>query len=255
VLTELDPRVAAQVNLDSVLGALPMLAATVPEAGNLLTRLRRETTVRIRVRGGPGTDLTFDRAGVRPGGGGAPVGLLLTSCAHLNRMIAGTARPVPVAGPGGLRFLAGVLTPLTEILGRYLEPTPQDLRDPLFAERSTRLTLAVVLSAVTVVANTDRSGRVSAAAMPEGRIDVEVGADLREHLQVREHRLARVTEAQGPPRALLRFEDLATVEAVFSGRASAVAEVSAGRMSIRGMIPMVDNLNRILDRAAHYLRK
>lgn len=255
MLTELDPRVTAQVNLEAVLGSLPMLAATVPEAQKLLATLNRPVTLRILVRGGPSGALTFDRDGVRPGTGGSPAALLLTSCEHFNRMIAGTAQPVPVAGPTGLRFLTQVFTPLTAVLGRYLEPSEEDLRESAFAADSIRLTLRVVLAAVAVIGNTDRSGQVSAAQMPDGRIDLEVGDEPRRQILVSGHRLALVEDPVEPAQAVLRFSDLDLVGAVFSGRTSAITAVSDGRMSMRGVISMVDNLNRILDRSSHYLGK
>ncbi|GAA3634244.1 hypothetical protein GCM10022223_60720 [Kineosporia mesophila] len=255
MLTDVDPRVTAQVNLEAVLGALPLLASLVPEAENLLLPLTKPVTLRLVVRGGPRGSYTFDRSGIRPGPGGSTAGLVFTSSGHFNRVIAGTAQPVPFGGPTGLRFLTGVFTPLSQILGRYLEPTADDLLDPGFRADSVRLTLRVALAAVAVIGNEDRSGRVSAGQMRDGRVDLEVGDDLRHQVWVRDHRLTFVEQPVEPPQAALRFSDLDLAGEVFSGTTSAIAAVSDGRMSMRGVISMIDNLNRILDRTGQYLGK
>ncbi len=255
MLTELDPRVSAHLNLDAALGTLPLLAELVPEAEKLLLPLARPVTVQVLVRGGPHGAYTFDRSGIRPGGNASKTRLLFTSSQHFNRVIDGQAQPVPLGGPAGLRFLTKVFTPLTEILGRYLEPGEEDLRDPVFREQSARLRLRVVVAAIVVVGNQDRSGRFSAAQIPDGRLDLEAGDDLRHHLEVRDHRLTLLAGPAGPPHAVLRFSDLETAGQVLSGELSAVSAMSEGRIAMRGLIPMVDNVNRILDRAAQYLQK
>jgi hypothetical protein len=255
MLTELDPRVSAHLNLDAVLGTLPLLAELVPEAEKLLLPLAKPVTVQFVVRGGPRGAYTFDRTGIRSGGGGSQTRLLFASSGHFNRVIDGQAQPVPLGGPAGLRFLAKVFTPLSEILGRYLEPGEEDLRDPVFRVQSARLRLRVVVAAIVVVGNQDRSGRFSAAQMPDGRLDLEAGDDLRHQLDVRDHHLTLLGEPAGPPHAVLRFSDLETAGQVLSGELSAVSAMSEGRIAMRGLIPMVDNVNRILDRAAQYLQK
>ena len=40
---------------------------------------------------------------------------------------------------------------------------------------------------------------------------------------------------------------------LFDGRLNAVTAVGTGDVAIHGMVPMLDNLNRILDRVAYYL--
>jgi len=257
MLTELDPRVTAHLNLDAVLGTLPLLAELVPEAEKLLLPLTKPVTVQVSVRGGPRGALIFDRSGIRhgAGSGGVVVRLLFTSPGHFNRVIDGQAQPVPLGGPAGLRFLTRVFTPLTEVLGRYLEPGAEDLRDPVFRAASARLRLRVVVAAIVVIGNQDRGGRFSAGQIPDGRLDLEVGDDLRHQILVGGHRLTLLAEPAGPPHAVLRFSDLETAGQVLSGELSAVSAMSGGRIAMRGLIPMVDNVNRILDRAAQYLDK
>ncbi|WKK70382.1 hypothetical protein Q0F99_10830 [Rathayibacter oskolensis] len=123
----------------------------------------------------------------------------------------------------------------------------------MVAERTTLLTLEVVASALTVVANGDRAGKVSAEHMADGDLDIEVGDDLRYRIRVSGHRLSRRSDPVGGPRAALRFRDLGVAGDVLSGRETALACVGDGRVTMRGYIPLIDNTNRLLDRVGAYL--
>ncbi|WP_062520387.1 hypothetical protein [Demequina silvatica] len=255
MLTDTDPRVLAHINLFAVLGALPSLAEHAPEARPLLAAVDRPTTVRFRVRGLPDRALTFDRDGIAEGAHGErTVTLVLRSPAHLNAMIDGAAQPVPLARPAGLRFLTQVFAPLADLLGRYLRPSEEDLADAAFSEASAVITLHVAVAAIAQVANTDRSGRFSAGLIPDGQIALEVGDSLDLRLHARDHALTfDPAPASSPARAALTFRDLDVAGDVLAGRASALACLGDGSMAMRGFIPMIDNVSRILDRVGHYL--
>lgn len=255
MLTELDDRVLASINLHAVFGALPRLTELVPEAYTLLTGLDVAVTLTLSLARGDQTRLVFRKDGIVAEGqpAGARARLRFRSPAHLNAVVAGMAQPIPIAGFRGLRFLTGVFTPLTCLLGRYLQPDPDDLSDPAFAEASTLLTLHVAATAITVVANEDRAGRFSAAQMSDGDLTIGVGNDLSYRIGVRNHRLRLVPPVQHAPRATFAFADLATAGDVLARRESALACVCDGRITIRGYIPLIDNTSRILDRVGQYL--
>ncbi len=255
MLTDTDPRVLAHINLFAVLGALPALAAHAPEAAAILAAVDRPTVVRLRVRGMAETPLLFTDGAITAGGAGKREAvLLLRSPAHLNAMVDGAAQPLPLTGLAGLRFLTRVFAPMTDLLGRYLKPSDEDLADPAFRATSARLTLHVAIAAVAQVANTDRSGRFSAAHIPDGQIGVEVGDGIGLRLHARDHALTfDPAPASSPARAALAFRDLDVAGDVLAGRASALACLSDGRLAMRGFIPMIDNVSRILDRVGHYL--
>ncbi len=256
MLTEIDDRVLASVNLHAVFGALPRLAELAPAAQELLATLDGPVTLTVAVAGGDSTKLLFRPDGISTGTGsaGTRVTLLARSAAHLNKVIDGTAQPIPVAGPAGIRFLTKVFTPLTDLLGSYLQPTDEALADGEFADISRLLLLDVAVSAITVVANQDRSGVYSAANMPDGDLDIAVG-ELRYRLRVRDHRLTPTPATDQPARAVFGFADLRTAGDVLAGRESALNCVGDGRIALQGYIPLVDNASRILDRVGHYLGK
>lgn len=255
MLTDIDERVLASVNLHAVFGALPRLAELAPEARGLLALLTKPVTLTLRVVGGDATRHVFRADGIvaEAPADGIRVTLLFRSAAHLNAVVAGTAQPIPIAGPTGIRFLTGVFTPLMDLLGGYLRPTDEAPAGEAFADVSRLLLLDVAVTAITVVANDDRSGRYSAAQMADGDVEISVGGDLRYTVRVDDHRLTRIAAPDRRPRAVFGFADLRTAGDVLAGRESALTCVGDGRIAIRGYIPLVDNTSRILDRVGHYL--
>ncbi|MFK4762401.1 hypothetical protein ACI3KS_15845 [Microbacterium sp. ZW T5_45] len=258
MLTETYAKVLASINLYAVFGALPRLAELAPEAAHALSGVNRPISLRLTVIGGGTTTLVFTRDRVTVGGSephAERARLLFRSPAHLNAVVDGTAQPIPVAGIRGLKFLAGVFAPLSETLGRYLRPSDTDLADETFADAHRMLLLDVAVSAITVVANEDRSGRFSASHMADGDLDVAIGDLLRYRLRIRDHVITRAASTAQPARAVFAFADLRTAGDVLGGRESALACVGDGRIAVRGYIPLADNASRILDRVGQYLGK
>ena len=256
MLTDLDPRVTAHINLFAVLGALGPMARLVPAAKAILSEVTVSTAVVFKVPGVPHHAYTFTSEAITPGKaqGARAVTLHFTSVAHFNKMIDGTAQPIPLASPAGLSFLTGPFTRLADLMGTYLKPSDADLEDPDFRATSTLMTLHVAAAAIAQVGNVDRQGVFSAALIPDGQIALEVGDEVDLRLHVVDHRLTfdPSTPTQ-PPRAALRFADLTVAGDVLSGRASALGSICDGTLGMRGYIPMHDNTSRILDRVGHYL--
>jgi hypothetical protein len=255
MLTETDPRAAAFVNLHAVLGALPELVRRVPEARDLLRTDPRPTTVALVVRGGPRAVLAFRDGTVQlvPDRAVGTVVLPFAGPAAFNRVIDGSAQPVPVTGLHRVGFLLRVFAPLTELLARYLRPGEADLADPGFRATSTVLTLRVAAAAVAQLADEDVSGRFSAHLIPDGDVALEVGDELAYTLRVRDHRITFLPERSPSPRAAMTFADLDVAGRLLSGQVSAMACICDGSIAMRGTVSMVDNVNRILDRVGQYL--
>ncbi|NTW40567.1 MAG: hypothetical protein HGA44_11895 [Cellulomonadaceae bacterium] len=255
MLTETEPRAAAFVNLYAVLGALPELCRRVPQAREILARDPRPVTIAFVVRGGPHGVLAFRDGGVEvlPGRSTGTVVMPFTGPAAFNKVVDGTAQPVPVSGFHRIRFLTGVFAPLTALLARYLKPTADDLADAGFRETSTALTLHVASAAVAQLANEDRSGRFSAHLIPDGDVALEVTGSFGYTLRVLDHRITFVPEASPNPRAAMTFADLDVAGRLLAGQVSAMACICDGSIAMRGTVSMVDNVNRILDRVGQYL--
>jgi hypothetical protein len=255
MLTTLEPQARAQVQLHALLGALPELVRLSPQAASIVAADPKPTSIGFAVRGGPHGVLAFADGGVeyRPDQTSATIRLPFATPEAFSKVIDGQAQPIPVTGLHRIGFLLKVFAPLSEELERVLRPTPAALQDPEFAKASTILTLYVACAAVAQLANHDTSGRYSAHNTPDGDIAVEVGDELAYTLRVADHTMTFIPEPSPRPRAAMHFADFDIAAKVLSGEASAMACICAGTLSMRGMLNMVDNLNRILDRAGQYL--
>ena len=72
-------------------------------------------------------------------------------------------------------------------------------------------------------------------------------------ITVRNHEFKTIKEKTAAPRAIMEFADIDLAYGLFTGTVSTIAELCKGNIHMAGMISMVDNLNRILDRVAAYL--
>lgn len=255
MLTETDPRARAFVNVYAILGTLPELYRRVPAARELLAGLEKPVGVEFAVHGGPRATLVFAPSGIRfhPGRHAATIRLGFPTPARLNAVIDGRAQPLPVSGFTRLGFLTRTFVPLTELLTRYLRPSADDLADPAFREASTILTLYVAVAAVAQLAEHDRGGRFSAAHIPDGEIGVEVTGSLSVTLDVRDHHMTFLPGPAEHPRSRMVFSSLEVAGRLLAGEVSAMACICSGDIAMSGTVSMVDNVNRILDRAAQYL--
>ena len=54
-------------------------------------------------------------------------------------------------------------------------------------------------------------------------------------------------------RSIMEFGGMKLARDLFDGKVNAVAQIGEGNITMKGMINMLDNMNRILDRVALYL--
>lgn len=255
MLTTLEPKAKAYVQLHALLGALPELIRLSPKAAQIVAADPKPTSIGFAVHDGPRGVLSFadGLATYTPEVASATIRLPFASVQAFSKVIDGEAQPIPVTGFLRIGFLLKVFAPLTEELERFLKPTPEAMKDPAFRKASTQLTLYVACGAVAQLANYDRLGRYSAKNTPDGDIAVEVGDELAYTLRVADHQMTFLPERSPNPRAAMSFADFDIAAGILSGEASAMACICAGTVGMRGMLNMVDNLNRILDRAGQYL--
>ena len=115
-----------------------------------------------------------------------------------------------------------------------MRPSPEDLQDRTFFEQSTTLMLYTIAVAISQIANNDKIGQFSASHIVEGEIGF--GKKRCEN-----------------PRAEMEFASMDLARDLFDGKINAVACIGMGAITMKGMISMIDNMNRLLDRVALYL--
>lgn len=248
-----DETTMAYINLYAVLGALENLCQVDEEAKELIRGKR--VSIGFAVAGGPAATLCFEQGSCRlkSGVSHCDIRLPFSSPEKFNGMINGTVTPIPSKGFTKLKFLLKDFTRLTEILTRYLKASEGDLEDPEFFEKSTTLMFYTIVSAISQIGNHDKVSRTSASYMSDGIVKVSVKGGPAASVCVKEHRLTTVKKAPKAPDAWMEFADIQIARELFDGKINSLACIGMGEIRVGGMIPTIDNMNRILDRVALYL--
>ncbi len=249
-----DAKTLAYINLYAIFGALENLCALDEDARALLTN-KKPITIGIEVKGGPAATITFKngRCRMEDGIGSCDIKLPFSSCEKFNGMIDGTVTPIPSKGFTHIGFLLKDFIKLTDLLTRYLRPDPEDLKDRRFFEISTALLFYTISVAIAQIGNNDEIGKFSAHHMVDGDIRLSIKDGPKATIRVKDHRLLTIKQDTDNPRALMEFGSIELARDLFDGNVNSIACVGEGKITMGGMISMVDNMNRILDLVGLYL--
>lgn len=250
-----DARTLAYINLYGILGTLENLCELDPDARALLTN-KKPITIGFDVKGGPKATLTFKNGFCRMEDGlnrKCNIMLPFSSCEKFNGMIDGTVTPIPSKGFQHIGFLLNSFTALTDLLTKYLRPDPADLEDEEFFVTSTTLMFYLISVAIAQIGNNDAIGQFSAGHIPDGTIKMSIKDGPAVGIVVRNHHLIALKKSPEQYRAIMEFGDIHLARDLFDGKVNAIACIGEGTIVMGGMINMIDNVNRILDRVAVYL--
>ena len=95
--------------------------------------------------------------------------------------------------------------------------------------------------------------KISASNTCDGDIHLGIAGIAAATIRVKDHNFTTIKTAPTSPRAKMEFADIDLANSLFAGTASTINELCKGRIRLSGMISMVDNVNRILDRVSVYL--
>ena len=249
----MDARTLSYINMYAIFGALPFLCDMDEEAKSIIAE--KQMAVGFLVSGGPSATLCFTNGKciMEDGAEVCDIRMTFPTPEKFNAMIEGTATPIPRKGLLKASFLTHEFTELTQVLERYLRPTPEALEDPEFRLRSTRLLFHVIAEAVAQVGNEDVVGRASAGYIVNGEIALRAAGGESVGIRCVNHRLTAMHEEPENPSAIMEFDDMEYARALFDGKVNAVVGVGEGRVRVCGNISQLDNINRILDRVSLYL--
>ena len=250
----MDSRTLAYINMFAVLGTLENLCELVPEASELLEG-KKPISIGFEVKGGPSATLYFKNGKCRmeQGCSNCDVKLPFSSCEKFNGLIDGTVTPIPSKGFTHIGFLLKTFTPLTDLLSKYMRASEEDLKDPVFFERSTKLMLYTIGVAIAQIGNNDEVGKFSAKAIEDGSVYMGIKNGPGLEVVCKDHRLITVKKVPENYRASMIFESIETARALFDGKVNSLACIGTGKIEMHGLVSMLDNINRILDRVALYL--
>ena len=250
-----DAKTLAYINLYGILGCLENLCELDEEASELANP-KKPVSIAFTVKGGPAATLTFANGRCRMEQGADPKAQVLLpfgSCEKFNGLIDGTVTPVPIKGFSKIGFLLKNFTKMTDILTAYLRPEPEKLEDPVFFEKSTKLMMYLIAVAISQIANNDDIGRFSASNIPDGIIEMGIKDELAVTLRVKDHHLVTIKQKPDGYHAKMEFQSIKLARDLFDGKVNAVACIGEGTITMGGLVNMIDNLNRILDRVGLYL--
>lgn len=250
-----DSRTLAYINLYAVLGTLENLCELDSKSKEILADLKKPVSVCFDVKGGPAATIKFTKNGCRMEDGKKPCDIYIpvVSCEKFNGIIDGTVTPIPAKGFTKIGFLLKTFTALTDRLTELMKPTEEALKDPEFFELSTALMFYTISVALSQIGNQDAIGKASASYMADGEISFLIKDGPAATLRVKDNHLVTIKQKSENPRAIMQFDNTRLANDLFNGKVNAMECIGKGTIEIRGLLSMVDNMNRILDRVALYL--
>lgn len=246
----------AYVNMYGVLGTLENLCALDEQAREVCAGLKKPVSLCFSVKDGPCCTFHFTREGCRmtEGEEGCTCKMQFSGPEAFNDLINNSKPGLPVKNPVQvLAFLLGPFTKLTDRLTQLLRPEEKALEDRAFFEKSTVLTLYTISGAISALANNDSISRISASYTVDGDISLGIKDSVAVTIRVKDHRFTTIKERCEKPRAIMEFASIDLAAGLFAGNVSTINEMCKGTIYLRGMISMLDNVNRILDRVSVYL--
>lgn len=247
--------VKAGLNLHAVLKNLEDIAEFDSEMKELTSSWN--ISIKFIVKGGPSATVRFSggRCTVEPGiEGKASIILWFLSPAHLNRMFDGAANPIPLKGFTKLRFLSKEFPKLTDRLSFYLKPDDKLMTDKNYLEMNTRLTLNTAAFAVPEIIKGDPVGKKISSKIPDGTVAMRILPSFHS---------VNITFSSGSavahkgdtdkPSAVMEMKNVSLANGFLNGRTDAFTAIASGDVSIKGIIPMLDNMSLLLDRINHYI--
>ena len=251
----MDSLTKANINLYAILRNLEQLCEFDPEAGALAKA--QDLTMSLKVSGGPQATLSFQNGKVtfkRGIGSGCDIKLFFRSPEHLIDMFDGRANPVILKGLTKVKFLTGNFSKLTDRLSYFLKPTDELLADPTYFKINTYLTAYTAFYALAEIANNDALGKINAKRVPDGVIAVRAEGGPEVYLIVKDaHFEANIGRFENP-RSIMSFGNLETVNAILNGKSDIYTAIGQGNFAVRGFIPMLDNLSKLLDQVGPYVK-
>lgn len=251
-----ETKAMAYVNMYGVLGTLENLCAIDETAKTILAQLKKPVALCLSVKNGPCCTFHFSKEGCRmtEGDAGCTCKMSFSGPEAFNNLIDHSKPGMPVKNPVQvLAFLLGPFSKLTDRLTELLRPSEEALKDRAFFEKSTILTLYTISGAISALANNDSISKISAEYTVDGEISLGIKDAVSVTLIVKDHHFTTIKEPSKNPRAIMEFATLDLAAGLFAGKVSTINEMCKGTIYLRGMISMLDNVNRILDRVSVYL--
>lgn len=250
-------KLKALLNLNAVMRNLEVLPVLDSETKQRIQSW--EKSILFKVFGGISVQFSFSGGNCvykTPSLKPADIVLLFSSHRHFNRMVAGQSNPILIKGIRHLSFLTNDFSWITKRLEYCLKPPETQQQSDTLLAVNTSLLLYTAAFAVPELVAYDPVAASVAKQMPAGAIQFSVLPDG-PHAYIRYDGKGGASAGRGTvddPAAVLTFRDCTTAHALLNGKMDGFGAVALGDLKIKGMVPMVDNTNLILDRIPMYLQ-
>lgn len=252
----LNQKAMSFVNMYGVLGTLENLCEIDSVAKEILSEIKKPVRLCFEVEDGPCCTFSFTKDGCKmtEGTEGCNCKMKFASPEKFNDLINNSKPGVPTKAPiKTLLFLLGPFTKLTDRLSEILRPEESALKDKAFFNLNTILTMYTIAGSISALANNDEISMISASNTVDGDVQLGIKGEAVITISVKDHQFKTIKATPENPRAVMEFASLELANGLFNGKVSTINEMCKGNIALSGMISMIDNINRILDRVAVYL--
>ncbi|MFA6449156.1 MAG: SCP2 sterol-binding domain-containing protein [bacterium] len=252
-----DPKALSCIYLHGVLPLLEEVVQHDKQAQEIVKGWR--CSVMLHVSDGPATTLKFrdGKCEAIPKTVSFPtIAMWFSSPERLNRMFEG-GNVVPVIWKGIWHpVVLKKFAALTKRLDYYMKPTEEMAKDPLeFPFIAKLMEYAAVFGAKAVADNDPKTKRDIVPFMPSGVIQLVVQGGGPKAYMIKKGSEITVGKGDAPqtPDVFMEVRDAKVAFEMFTGKMDAMAGIGKCDIKIRGHIPLVDNLNALLDRLSQYI--
>lgn len=251
--------ILARLHLKAVFPTLAALVRLDDGAQSLIAG--RRFGVRLKTRSGLSTRLDFLDGDVQVDSNNAgqqPLELLFLTDRQLNRTFsgAGFSLPIPVRGFGHLGGLRA-FSKLTARLQRILAASPRQLVDERLQEIHADLLMGTLIpSAIVQLASCDALCKRWLAPYADTLVQFEVDGGTSSWIRLRAKGAVYASGIPGElPDVIISFRDRDVALAAIHGDLDNLGALGKGQMTVRGLIPLADALDRVLDRLGLLLKE
>ncbi|HOK82150.1 MAG: hypothetical protein GX095_04890 [Clostridiales bacterium] len=250
-------RVKAYVNLFAAMGVLQKYVELDEEAKKIAKE--HNIVVRFKVKGGPDGQVIFKDGAVKviPADESisSDVVLYCPTADKFNDVVDGKGMPIPVKGLfKTLAFMGKPESPFNVLTGRMADIMRGKGTDtPELQKLSTLLAFYAMSAAIAQIGNEDEIGALAGKRIPDGDISLEIKDAAYATITKKDGKLTCRFEKTANPRAVMAFDSIQTAGDLINGKADAMSCISMGQLEMKGYIPMLDNLNKVLNLVPKYL--
>ena len=243
----------ANINLYAVMRNLEDLCEMDEEMKALIKS--QKLSLQIDVKDGPTGVLKFDggKCSFIRGKTASNIKLYFRSPEHFNKMVDGKANPIILKGFTKLKFLTKDFMTLTDRLSFYLKPTEELLTDKNYAKINTTLTAYTAFFALAEIGNTDPLGKHNGSRIPDGKIAISVDKGPAISIEAKSGSLLAVKGLPKTCRASMSFTNMKTAGDLLNGKVDSYSCIACNTLKMKGFIPMLDNMNKLLGQVPEYL--